>query len=187
MRKRMPQHYGAARPVNAPWVQELDRVAAEAERIWGVDRLPLLISPEQRARWQRQQDKLDEAIQSGDAARIEQACAATIRGYAALIREAEANGHKPLEVTAWEAPMVDGLILAVVQTLPEQHAHQRACARDGRRNVQVWTVEEIARVLHRVSPAHAVGDIKQAFPGAEVVQLRPRAVTAAPIDDEIPF
>lgn len=184
--RRIPATFPASRLAGHEYVEEHDEVAAAVERRWGVGRLELLVSPELRIKWRRQQDRLTSAIESGDEEQIRLACQATIRGYAALEREAEARGHDPLQVTQWEAETRDGPPLVIVRTQAEAHAATRRANHEGRK-VQVWTVEEIGRVIHHLT---AVSDIKAAFPGAEVIPMRRKGrgpQNDPGLDDEIPF
>ena len=88
-----------------------------------------------------------------------------IQALAFMAREAEALGHQPMSVDAWEAATADGRILVVVRTQAEAHALARAP--DGRERL-IYAMEEIARLIHVLDPVNA---IKASFPGAEVVSL----------------
>lgn len=185
--RRIPATFPAQRLAGHEYVEEHDETAAAAERKWGVGRLELLVSPELRIKWRRQQDRLNSAIESGDEEQIRLACQATVRGYAALDREAEARGHQPVELVQWEAETRDGPPLVIVRTTAEAFAAIQQAKAEGRK-VQVWTVDELGRVMHHLNPVAA---IKDAFPGAQVIPMTPRKGRGPQhdpgLDDEIPF
>jgi hypothetical protein len=71
--------------------------------------------------------------------------------------DAQERGHRPLEPTVWEGRQEDGTIVCIVRSQPEAHAVA------SERQIEVWTVDEIVRVLPSV-----VSDVKRFFPGAVV-------------------
>ena len=139
----------------------LDQAFRESEATWGAGRLVCLVTDETRMAFRRGMDAYRAALLEGklDALQI---IAPKMR--AALIfmsREADGLGHAPLAPNVWETTLADGRVLAIVRSNAE--AHQ--VVREGRA-MEVWTMEEIARVLPRM-----VSDIKAAFPGATVEKL----------------
>jgi hypothetical protein len=149
--------------------QGVDQVAKEIEAKWGVDRLPLLVSDELRAKFIRQAEKwsaaLGEAWNSAMLTRdqldaVVTKSAAMRRAYAALDTAAEEAGHRPIAPWVWEARLADGTVAAIVQT----DAEAGKVIAEGR-HVTVWTMREVANVID------ALGVIKLAkseFPGAKV-------------------
>lgn len=142
----------------------VDEVVAAAERTWGVGRLRLLVGDDLRARWDRQWIMWCQACEAYDLEAIRSKGAAVRRAIAVLEAEAVAAGHRPLRPDVWEVGF-EGRAIAVCRT----SAEAGVVARD-RRDLEVWTVEELVRVA--LSGRAAVSAVKQHFPGAEVVAMR---------------
>lgn len=161
----------------------LDQRALKHEAEWGVGRCAELISQEMREKWMTQTKLLDEAIASGDFLRIREACEGTKRGYNAIEQDALARGYKPNDADYWEV------------THPETKRIYRICknnmdaSQSGDKDVRVYTLEEVARLLELNQLVKAVDPIKQAFPGAEIKKIES---TKPPVDwdnggDALPF
>jgi hypothetical protein len=86
-----------------------------------------------------------------------------VRALAVMDREATNAGHQPLSPDAWETPLADGSVLAIVRTTPEAHA---VAAIGSGRAMAVYSLAEIARIIDQY---HTVNAIKREFPGARVV------------------
>ena len=65
-------------------VAVVDRIAGDLERVWGVDRLPTLVSPDLAAKFARARQQCDMAIAAGDIDAAAQKAAALARGWQAL-------------------------------------------------------------------------------------------------------
>lgn len=159
----------AAGAVADPWTAEritavvlgVDAAWRAAEAKWGVGRLPVLVSDTTRLQLRQGMDKWQAAIAESDAAEIER-LGPLIRGALKFMDgEAERLGAAPLAVNAWETIRDDGTVVVIVRT----GAEASAVVREGR-EVEVWTLDEVARVLPR-----AVGDVKRLFPGAKVSRV----------------
>ena len=149
----------------------VDIVAKDAEQTWGVDRLPLLVDADLRARFYRQrvkwQEALTEAWESKMLTRdqldaVITKSAAMQRAWLALIDAASTAGHRPIGAEVWEARLKDGSVAAIVQT----NAEAAKVLADGR-HVNVWTLEEVANVIDALPGA--LGMAKHVFPGAKFV------------------
>lgn len=158
-------------------VDGLDEVAVAMERKWGVDRLRRLVNNDLRERFDRQARKFNEALFAGKVSEVEKHGVAMRKGWEMLDRAATEEGKPPLDPQVWEAVAPDGKVIAVVR----DHVDARAVAPDGR-FVEVWTVEEIARLIVQ-EPWSIVGKVKESFPGATVVDFRQKEL----FDDDIPF
>ena len=146
-------------------LQPVDEAFRQSEARWGVARLERLVSPATLASYRRGWTAYRQAITDGDASAVEELGPKMIKALAFMAKEAEALGHQPLSVDAWEAATADGRILVIVRTQAEAHALARAP--DGRGTV-VYTMDEIARLLPALD---AVNIVKANFPGAEAVSL----------------
>lgn len=152
-------------------VHGVDAVAKAAEAEWGVERLPMLVDTDLRAKFYRQGAKWEEALRAAWGAKIltrdlldavAAKSAAMQRAWAALIDAASVAGHRPIRPEVWEARLKDGSVAAIVQTNAEA-AHVLA---DGR-HVNVWTLAEVANVIDALPDA--IGQAKTVFPGAKFV------------------
>lgn len=167
----------------------IDEIARRMEDKWGVERLPLLVDAELRAKFERQRLKVRAALQEAWSAefltrdQLDTAiarCAALERAWGALDAQATSDRQMPISavVTVLEGRTHDGEVLAVVST----NAEAKHVLQEGRAMV-VLTLEEIANLLRAVGPAI---EIKRAFPGAMVMTPRERLMAKDP-DDPLPF
>jgi hypothetical protein len=158
-----------------------DEAAAAMERKWGIDRLPLLVSPETRARFQAAHDLRNGEWNYATEERRQALDAMMARAWAALDAEAVQRGAAPLPPACFEIAL-DGLPGAFAAVCLDDHHGQAIALRakaEGR-CVTVWTLAEVARVIQGAS---VINRIKDVFPGATV---QPKRVGPLP-DDEIPF
>ncbi len=168
---------------NGEWVWRtkqagaLDALVSWLEKKWGFDRLPRLVSPATRERFQAAEDMHRQATMAGeDMAELD---AMMIRAWKALEGEALMAGYEPLPgplmtVQADEAER--GTICICQDDTHAQAVLARAKAEGW--NAEAWTVEEVGRVLKGASP---IAEIKAAFPKAKVVRR------GQLIEDEIPI
>ncbi len=166
-------------------VQSVDALTDAMERKWGTGRLRLLVPDALRERFDRQWRKWQAAYAAQDLEAVRAHSEAMRRAWAAMDAVAADAGHAPLAPEVWETRMPDGVVLAVVRTNHEAHA----LARDGR-GKEVWTMDEIGRVVCAWEGRRWVDAVREHFPGAtvEALRLTPRG---AEFDwargDEIPF
>lgn len=141
-----------------------DEAARQSEAVWGAGRLVRLVSPETRASWRRGWQAWRDAQRAGDAGRLCDVIGKMCVALGVMDREARARGAEPLDPQTWEAAMPDGRVLVVVRTLEAATVAVAEQRRSGRACV-VWTVPELARVVHKLELLDA---IKQAWEGATV-------------------
>ena len=181
VRKPTKQHYapsqGAMRRQQDALHRYDDRVS-EVERKWGVDRLIWVVGGDLRDRFEAQMDKLNAAIDRMED--VEHQVDVTLRGVAALEQAAMAAGVQPLSGEWIEGNMPDGRVLAIV---PNDYEVSRV-KRDNREMV-VYSVDEIGRLLAAWDESKTVDAVKDVFPGATVEKVRTR--TEKELNDEIPF
>ena len=159
-------------------VDGLDQVAVTMERKWGVGRLRLIVSDFLRAKFDEQKDRLDAAVQSGEANYVRIHCDGMKRAWSALDRAAHDAGEKPLAPEVWECVLPStGEVVSLVRTDTEAHHVAREC--------RVFTTAEVAILIDAVGDG--VLDIKQKFPGATVTGIRRKAPVDWKHGDEIPF
>ncbi len=143
----------------------LDHTATEMELRWGVGRLRLLVDDALRARFDRQKVKLDAAIVSGEPSHVHAQAQGMRRAWLALERAAADAGHAPLSPEVWECALpASGEVVALVRR--EVEAHHLARYR------QVFTVAEVGALVEALGKS--VLEVKRAFPGAAVLEVRRR-------------
>lgn len=169
-------------------IDGVDAVAQEIETKWGVERLPLLVEADLRARFMRQAEKWSEALQEAFQSkmltvdqldRVRSSSAAMERAWKALDDAATKAGKKPIEAQQWECVLADGTLAVIVRT----NAEAGHVIREGR-CLNVWTLEEVARAIDHMP--EAVRAAKETFPGAKVTGLRERR-GGVKLDDPLPF
>ena len=144
-------------------VQGYDRHIWEAERTWGVDRLPSLVSDDTRQRWWTGVGMLNTAIRDNNAVMVKALVDNMIVGLQKMISEAEDAGYGPLAPDIWESALSDGRVLRLVRSFPGPSYQP-----DGR-DVILWTLEDVARLVDKQD---AINKIKEMFPGAEITDVR---------------
>lgn len=184
--------------MNSIWVHDdmmaiiapVDRAFRDHEQVWGVGRIENLVSTDTLARWRTGWARWKQAITDSDVTALRDLAGKMRAALAYMEREAIAAGHAPIQAETWEALMPDGRVLVVVRTSAEAHRVARAARlgadadippdllatvrhQQAGREIVVWTMDELARVLPN---AELIQAVKVAFPGARV---QPRATTAA--------
>lgn len=154
----------------------VDDMVAELERRWGFERLPRLVSPELRARFEQALDMHRQATMAGeDLAEMD---SMMTRAWAALEAEALGRGESPLPgaVAVWQADEAERGTICLC--LDDEHAQALlARAKAEGENIEVWTLAEVGRI---VQIGGVLAEAKKAFPQAKVVKR-------GAIQDEIPF
>ena len=178
-------------PVGPPWEhQEWSYIAGraaidgaeylgwQAEQKWGQGRLRLLVSEELRAKFDSQRFKFRLAVLHGDLNEVKTEGSRMCNAWRALDKAADAAGCQKLSPVVWEATQPNGRVLAVVQTTEEAIK----VAPEGRA-IDVITMQEVANLVHGFPE---LARIREAFPGAEVVAVRPvqDPLQATPWDED---
>ena len=171
----------AQRVQSAAW--DFDRAVTEAEAVWGVDRLPYLVSDQTRQKWWRAINAFNEAIGRNDPDETRRIADSLIRGLDSLGFEALTVGYGPIASDVLETPLPGGRVLRIVSSWPEY-----AAPPDPRGDLVVtWSLEEVARMVEASS---MVNKVKTQWPGARITQAVAAAATEMnrkDMNDEIPF
>lgn len=164
-------------------IATVDEHARALNKRWGFNRLPYLVPIEWTERFRAQKHKWQMAcfacagsILSEDLDRVRRHGEAMMRAYAKLEELARVGGHEPAPVEAWEFELRDGTPIRLVRDRAEMG---QADLRPGQ---QEWCLEEIAEIVARFPELVAA---KDAFPQAEVVQMRTSAEVRELVDDEL--
>lgn len=156
---------------------DYDRKRDEIEKVWGVDRLPYLVSDETRAKWWRAIGALNQAIYDGDVEKVRSLVDNLVVGFDRLFVEAQERAAQPLEPEIWETMLEDGRTLKIVRTWPE-----RAYRPQKDDQAVSYTLEEIGRLVASLPLLNAV---KKQWPGATVE--KPVSPLAKELNDDIPW
>ena len=157
------------------YLTRLDQVQVEYESRWGVNKLPLLCSEELQSKWQRQKEKLQQAVEADRLADVVALVDGSIRAFDAMEKQAIANGHKMHDAEMWDFKHPeDGTVYRIVKN----NYDAGIAIGDG---AKVYTLEEVARLLHKYDNLNAV---KDAFPDATVMKV---TYTPDDFNDPIPF
>lgn len=169
---------------------------AEAEAVWGRDRLRGLVSPDLAERMARQLGRWSLAYEAAWAAdrvtgdqmeAVRAAGAATARGWAAMHAAATEAGHRPLTAEVWEVGLEGGGLVAIVR---DNDAAAHVLADAAGRYGAVYTLAEIGCVIDALPKAMA--EAKAEWPAAKLQTPEPRdrSWSTGPRHlqgDEIPF
>ncbi len=171
-------------------VAGLDATAKAMEAKWGVERLPLLVPAELRAKFEAQRTKCYEALEDAwhsdmltrdQLERAKRMVVGMERGWAALDAAATQDSQLPIAAvtTVLETAGHHGRVIAVVASNAEA-SHVMA---EGRA-VDVYTMEEIANIVAALP--EAITAARRVFPGAQV-QPPKRDRSWVKDGDPIPF
>jgi len=195
-----PAPKAAARPAAPDWqrspgtyiagqaaLDEMDAVAIEMERRWGAGRLRMLVDVGLRERFDRQRYLVNHAIHHGDLEEVRVQSQRMVKAWQAADRVATEAAQPRLASGVWEIALANGRVLALARSASEAATYDA-----GGRDVELWTLEEVARM---VEGGHFVQSVKRSFPGAVVVAVRSTiddpllklADSRAGLDDDIPF
>ena len=166
-------------------VDEMDLVAVEMERKWGVDRLRLLVPLDLREKFDRQRYLVNQALWHGNLEGVKRETSRMVKAYQALDAAAQGAGKKPISAEVWEIPLPDGTVAALVKTNAEAHK----VVSEGRQ-MAVYTLDEIGRLI---AGFPQILKAKEIFEGAQITAVRTNisdplqavATSEFGLDDEI--
>jgi hypothetical protein len=138
------------------------------ELVWGGN-LQNHVAPELKAKFEAQQQKLDDAIASGDDETISKRVSAMARAWRALDAAARADGIKPADEAMWIGKRRDGQLVCIYTSavsfgeLPD--------------HMPRFYIDEVVNMI----PSAAL-KAKDLWPSATIEGINKRD-----LDDEIPF
>lgn len=138
------------------------------ELVWG-GHLQNHVAPELKAKFEAQQQKLDDAIASGDDEAISKRASAMARAWRALDAAARADGRKPADEAMWIGKRRDGQLVCIYTSavsfgeLPD--------------HMPRFYIDELVNMI----PSAAL-KAKEVWPSATIEGINKRD-----LDDEIPF
>lgn len=162
-------------------VAPFDRVVEEMDRKWGIDRLPELVSPETAIKYGSAIAQLNQALEARDPKLTAHKAQVCIRGLRALDAEAAASGHERASGDYWEYDL-DGYKIGILKKDIEWKT-----AKAQRPDLKFFTMREAAIALKAKLETPPIAEVKEVFPGAEVIDIRERSALEKEMDDEIPW
>jgi len=156
------------------------KAIAEADKKWGIDRLPELVSVDTASKWGMCLAKLNAAVDAEDVEKATQWTGAALRGLTLMDAEAEASGAIRASLVVWEVEL-NGTTYGIMQdgrsweTLKEQMPH-----------LKLVTLREVAVALewwHKHGLGTMMRAIEDAFPKAEIIRSKPDGS----LDDKFEF
>lgn len=161
-------------------IAPFDRAALDMERLWGVDRLPELVTPALAAKYGAAMAFLNDCINRGDATEAAAAAANCIKGLAAMDAEARSLGHKPAPADVWLYEH-EGHRFGIIRETGDWTTLQ-----DSHPGLTLYSLREVALAMASYKSAlPKIEAIKAAFPGAEITAVRSKL--AEELEDLIPF
>ncbi len=145
------------------WLDRLDEMALAVEARWGIGNLPRLCSETTAQKYDKQNEKLAVAIREQDIRQVQDLVNGFGRAYEVMEREALERGNKPSVAEYMEVALESGFKLRIARNNTEARSVTE-------KNVYVWTLEEVARVIEK--DYTLVNVIKAQFDGAEVKSVR---------------
>lgn len=162
-------------------IAPFDRMATEADRRWGVDVLPSLVSTQTAQRYGSALAKLNAALDVRDPDECRHRAEVCMRGITAMEAEAVAAGHEPADPRVWLAD-VDGLKVCIIADRELWPLAQKKYP-----GHHIYTMQEAVLGIRKIRN-QLVDAVKQEFPGSEVTAQNERFEPPAEMpDDEIPF
>ena len=161
------------------FLDKLDQVAIKKEAAWGIGRLPNLVSPEMRIKWDAQQERLRAALESQNLSYVQDIVEGTIRGWDVLEAEAIKLGHKPNDNEYWEATFEGSeFVYRIFKTeIEKRNLHPE----DGYVH---YSLTEVARMLEDYQ---LVNRVQEKFGGTVRALKRDKTKKHVLEDDEIPW
>ncbi len=157
-----------------------DRACREADRTWGIDRLPELVSPATAARFGKAMGVMLEAVDKGDADAAAAAALNCVKGLSVMDAEARAAGHQPITAEAWQYEYEGNRFVVIRDSAAWQAAE---AAYPGQ---PVYTLQEVAVAL--AASRNAVVAVRDAFPGARLTAIRSAPLMLEEeLEDAIPY
>lgn len=173
-------------------IDEVTLLADRMESKWGAGRLRLIVGADLRDKFDRQRYLFSQAIMLGELEDVRVQANRMANAWKALDRAATEAGQTIQLPEVWDHISEQENVYAFVR-----HRDHAKVYHNAHPNVRLFTLEEVCRILDAQS---VLGEAKELFPGAEVVEVQKRSVGDVlddiwdaskdlddPLDDEIPF
>jgi hypothetical protein len=162
--------------IRSSYINEVDKVAVEMERVWGAGVLEKLVDDELSKKFRNAKLKFDKAINiKVDSLTFSKVANNMMKGYLALDKSARLSGHKPPTGEYWSAKSKNNKEFIIVKNDAEKDLVLRKL-----KNGILYTLEELAEILETL---HEVNECKKIFKEAKVKRFE----KPIPFDDPIPW
>lgn len=151
-----------------------NRAAIASEEVWGIDRLPELVSPETASRFGFAMADLNAAYASNDPAKVVACANNAIKGLAVMDAEARAAGHQPATGDFWEYELEASDGQTAFRFAVMRDSYEWKTAKDKRPDLEFYTMREVANALRAYSGVFPIAEVKANFPGAEITKITPK-------------
>lgn len=162
-------------------VAPYDRAARDAETVWGIDRLPSLVTPDLAARYGAALAHLNDCINEGDATKTAAAAANCVKGLAAMDAEARKLGHSPAPVDVLQF-VHEGTHYGILPRVEDWPPVAAAFP-----HLTLVSLVEVGNALALYRQGTVLAAAHAAFPGAVVTGSRPLTELERQLEDEIPW
>jgi len=125
-------------------IDRLDQVAIDYEARWGVNRLEGMVTDDMKAKWMRQLEKVNQAIQDKNPIVLKELMEGTIRGWKALEDNALANGYQPNDPRYVEYQHPSGTLYKICYTV----ADAKLLAHQATEDCRIVTLQEMANLMN---------------------------------------
>lgn len=151
-------------------IAPLDRLATHYDKVWGIDRLPELVSIETAERYGSAMAKLNAALEAADPEEVKARAAVCMRGLTAMDAEATAAGHQHASPDYWEVE-VDGFKFAIMREGRNWQVHH-----DARPDLRFFSLREVGVALKALRIDNPIfSEVKKHFPQAEIKSIAERS------------
>jgi hypothetical protein len=156
-----------------------DRMAAEMDRKWGVDRLVELVTPEMAERYGSAMAKLNAAIEAADPEQVSLRANVCMRGMQAMDQAATQSGAEPASQDVWLV-QADGREFGLMRDMRAWPAVQAKHP-----NLKLISEREMILAIEMYQQSltgKMIETVKDSFPDADVIKI-----PDSNLEDEIPF
>ncbi len=161
-------------------VAPFDEAARAMDLKWGVGRLPKLVPEAMAQKFGKALAHMNACIDREDPAGASQAAENCRKGLAAMDAHATASGAQPLPKDVLQYDL-DGEVYTIAKDIDAWPSIQQDMP-----GVRLWSMREVALALKHYGGV--VAAVKDAFPGAQISEIRPKpSALAQSLGDDIPF
>lgn len=156
-----------------------DRMAAEMDRKWGVDRLVELVSPEMAERYGSAMAKLNAAIDAADPEQVSLRANVCMRGMQAMDQAATESGAEPASQDVWLV-QADGREFGLLRDARAWPAVQKKHP-----NLRLISEREMILAIEMYQQSltgKMIETVTDSFPNADVIKI-----PNSNLEDELPF
>lgn len=165
-------------------IRSVDERAGDCNRRWGTNRLPHLVPLDWLERFRSQKRKWETACFEcagsplpADLETVRKHGEAMLRAYDRLDALAVEAGYLPTPPEQWQFELKDGTPVLLVRTRAEMgQIDTKGLA------AQVWSLEEVSDVIAKFP---LLARAKDAFPGAEIIQMRTSLIVVGELNDSL--